>query len=665
MFDLCSPEHLTSAAGLPTFAFQPLVSSQAARSQEKLVSREFSEDFKEVVRSRTDIVALIGEGIALQPRHGGREFVGLCPFHDDSNPSLRVYPERSSFKCWACNTGGDCFEYVMQSERVGFREALELLATRANLEMPKTFRRPGDADTATKSRLFEVVAWAEQEFHNCLLQSPRAAGARDYLKSRGYTEEIISAFRLGYHPNEWEWLIEKARGRFGMELLAAAKLISERDGQRGYYDYFVDRVLFPIRDMQRRPVAFGGRILPGQARENAPKYFNSLESVIFTKSRLLYGLDHARDTIRKTETVVVVEGYTDCITAHRYGQTGVVGTLGTALTDTHVTNLKRFARKVVLVFDGDDAGQDAADRALTKFLAQEVDLRIMTLPSGMDPADFLDAQGGDAFAKLVNEAPEAWQHKFKRTVTRYGLDTIDAKDRVLDEMLETLAAVPHSGGLDAGKWRNREDQILGSLVQRLGLKEHSVRQRLADVRKRGQEQQRRVEERRVARIDPVEEYQAAPAAAIEQPKKRVYLERELLQIVFAAPSVIDRLQEQFDCDQMTNLVLRELLACCYRLGDAGEEPSFDRVMSELEDSHLKHEAVSLDEESRQKGIGPELLSQTLACLGQPDESHGASISGQFQEQLEQTGGELNEETAAILRQLSEYNQQRAAKNKLA
>ena len=231
----------------------------------------------------------------------------------------------------------------------------------------------------------------------------------------------------------------------------AAKLVAERDGGRGYYDYFVDRVMFPIRDMQRRPVAFGGRMLPGDTRENAPKYFNSLESVIFTKSRLLYGFDHARDAIRKSDTVVVVEGYTDCITTHQYGQLNVVGTLGTALTESHVTNLKRFARKVVLVYDGDDAGQNAAERALTKFLAQEVDLRIMTLPAGLDPADFLATHGAEAFAKNVEQAPEAWQHKFKRTVARYGVDSIDAKDRVLDEMLEVLATVPHTGGSRCGK----------------------------------------------------------------------------------------------------------------------------------------------------------------------------------------------------------------------
>ncbi|QDU41872.1 DNA primase [Symmachiella dynata] len=627
--------------------------------------RQSSEEFKELVRSRTDIVSLIGEGVSLESRRGGHEFVGLCPFHDDRNPSLRVYPERQSFKCWSCNTGGDCFEFVMQSERVEFREAIELLATRANIEMPRTHQRGSQSqDGTSKSQLFEVVAWAEQQFHECLLNSPQAATARDYLNSRGFTADVIAAYRLGYHPNDWEWLIQRARGKFGLDVLTAAKLAAQRDGGRGYYDYFVDRVMFPIRDMQRRPVAFGGRILPGETRENAPKYFNSLESIIFTKSRLLYGFDHARDAIRKTDTVVVVEGYTDCITTHQHGQMNVVGTLGTALTETHVTNLKRFARKVVLVYDGDDAGQNAAERALTKFLAQEVDLRIMTLPAGMDPADFLATHGAAAFAKDIEQAPEAWQHKFRRAVARYGVDSIDAKDRVLDEMLEVLATVPHTGGADAGKWRNREDLILGSLVQRLGLKEHAVRQRLSDIRRRAADRQRNHDGPEAMQHDgPAYDSVSLPRKSLS--RRDVYLEQELLQIVLAHPAVVGRLREDFACEELQDPQLRKLLACCYGLMDAGEELTFLRVMAELEDSALKGIAVSLDEEARRKGIGADLLEQTLACLRERHTTDAVEMSGQIREQVQQSGGGLNDETAAMLRRLSEYNKKRAVKNKLA
>ncbi len=629
------------------------------------MSRQSAEEFKELVRSRTDIVSLIGEGISLQARRGGHEFVGLCPFHDDRNPSLRVYPDRQSFRCWSCNTGGDCFEFVMQSERVDFREAIQLLAARANIEMPRAYSRSDGPGGTSKSQLFDVVAWAEEQFHDCLLSSPQAAAARDYLESRGFNREIIETYRLGYHPNDWEWLIGRTRGKFGMDLLSAAKLIAQRDGGRGYYDYFVDRVMFPIRDMQRRPVAFGGRILPGDTRENAPKYFNSLESTIFTKSRLLYGFEHARDAIRRSDTVVVVEGYTDCITTHQYGQMNVVGTLGTALTEAHVTNLKRFARKVVLVYDGDDAGLNAAERALTKFLAQEVDLRIMTLPAGLDPADYLAQHGAEQFARNIEEAPEAWQHKFKRTISRYGTDSIDAKDRVLDEMLEVLATVPHTGGADAGKWRNREDLIVGSLVQRLGVKEHAVRQRLAEIRQRGRDRQQLRRDDAAVRQDRPSPESAASSPRQPLSRRDLYLEQELLQIALMHPAVVGRLRDEFDCEELHDPHLRRLLACSYRIMDAGEEPTFHRVMAELTDSALKGIAVSLDEDARRKRIAPELLEQTLTCLRERRQHDPALIAGQLHEQMQQPGGGLNDETAAMLRQLSEYNKKRTVKNKLA
>lgn len=623
-----------------------------------------SADFKELVRSRTDIVGLIGEGISLQSQRMGQEYSGLCPFHDDTKPSLRVYPERQTFKCWSCNTGGDCFEYVMQSERVGFREALELLANRANLELPRSFGRRDDQQGMGKSQLFEAVAWAEQQFHDCLLNSPQAAAAREYLQSRGFTEKSVREFRLGYHPNEWEWLIGQARGKFGLDVLAAAKLISERKDGRGYYDYFVDRVMFPIRDMQRRAVAFGGRILPGHSREDAPKYFNSLESVIFTKSRLLFGLEHARDAIRRSDTVVVVEGYTDCITAQQYGQQNVVGTLGTALTETHVTNLKRFARRVVLVYDGDDAGQNAAERALNKFLAQEVDLRILTLPAGLDPADFLESHGLEAFAKKIENAPEAWQHKLRRTIERYGLESIDAKDRVLDEMLEVLSVVTHSGGGDAGKWRNREDLILGSLVQRLGVKEPAVRSRLAEIRRRNQQRQSRQESPTLRYDEPVAE--TVPVTKPTTVNRRdMLLEREVLQILMADPSTIEEIHRELALEEIQDGQLRALLSCCFDVFEAGEEVTFHRMMAELEDSALKGLAVSLDEEARRMGIGAELLKQTLACLRERHEDDPHKVAGELQEHVQQSGDNLNHETAAMLRRQQESIRKRAVKNKLA
>ena len=218
---------------------------------------------------------------------------------------------------------------------------------------PHTAEESGE----NKNRLYEIVAWAENEFHECLLKGPAGERGRRYLQERGISGQSISQFKLGYHPDNWQWLLERARGRYTPQQLALVKLAGEREGNAGFFDYFVDRVMFPIRDAQKRAVAFGGRVLPDSKKSDLAKYKNSHEHILFQKSRMLYALDRARDSISKSKTVVVVEGYTDCIMAHQYGLTNFVATLGTALNESHVTNLKRLAQRVVLVFDGDDSRQ--------------------------------------------------------------------------------------------------------------------------------------------------------------------------------------------------------------------------------------------------------------------------------------------------------------------
>ncbi len=230
----------------------------------------------------------------------------------------------------------------------------------------------------------EVLAWAERVFHQTLLESPIAETARQYLAQRGFTRETIERFCLGFHPNDWGWIQNQARGRYRGPQLAAACLVKPQEDGTRYSDYFTNRVLFPIHNERDQPVGFGGRVLPGES-DRFGKYFNSPESGFFHKSRLLYALSHARQGLRETGTAVVTEGYTDCIAAHQAGLNNVVATLGTSLTIEQVTTLKRFARKVVLVYDGDAAGRLAAERAVTRFLAQDVDLRVLTLPGGRTP----------------------------------------------------------------------------------------------------------------------------------------------------------------------------------------------------------------------------------------------------------------------------------------
>lgn len=627
----------------------------------------FPSDFKELVRSRTDLVELIGESVALEPERGGRGFKGLCPFHDDHNPSLTVSPERQSYKCWSCGEGGDCYSFVMKTQALEFPAAVRLLAELAGIEIPREHTGGNGQGGDRKKRLLTIMEWAENEFHRFLLDARAGGRARDYLAGRGFSAEMISTFRLGFHPNDWNWLLGRTGGRFQAAEMVAAGLMGERPDGSGYYDNFTDRVLFPIRDPQGRAVAFGGRILPDCDRADAAKYWNGPDTQLFSKSSLLYGFDVAREAIRRSKTAVVVEGYTDCITLHQHGLGNVVATLGTALTDLHVSLLKRFARKVVLLYDGDEAGQRAAERALAMFLAQKVDLRILTLPPGIDPTDYIASHGADALREQVENAVEAWDHKLQLSIKQNGLDSIDGRDRVLSEMLELMSVVPQLTG-DA-----REDILLHRLAREVGASEQKVRQmRRQATAKKSRRGQHMPEFQEPADLDT----NAGPLTELQNNHERQ--EFELLEIIFSVPETIETIRREVDLADFTQQHLRTLLQVCFDLGEQGVEPSYERVTSALEDMNLKRLALWIDEEARNKGVAKKLeTDEALAAGGRPhflagtihnlkwrrEEASHEQTKGQMT-QLPPMGDGLDEDAKALLRRQTEFHQQRATKKSI-
>ena len=633
-----------------------------------------SAEFKELVRSRTDIVQLVGETVTLQPQQGGRVYKGLCPFHDDHNPSFTVNPERQSYKCWVCGEGGDCYSFVMKHDALDFPEALKFLAHRAHLELPNQLRR-GPAEPSHKPQLYDVLAWAQDEFHNCLLATAAGERARKYLHERGFTQATISRCKFGYSPDDREWLLRRAKERFDSELLLGARLITERTDGSGYKDRFVDRVLFPIHDERGRTVAFGGRILPDHQWKEAPKYLNSDESAVFHKSQLCFGLDWAREAIKKTETVLVTEGYTDCLKLQQAGLMNTVATLGTALTEAHVTLLKRLAKTVVLVYDGDKAGKDASERALSKFLAQNVDLRILTLPDSLDPDEFLQERGPAAIQKLIDAAPEVAEYQLRLLLERHGTGTVDARMRILDGMLQLLIV---SSGI-AGTVK--EDLLIGRLPQRLGLSESDVRKRLKELRGQDRERLMRSNERRVSATESTGEslqhrWKQTILSLQQSQSKDDLLECELLQLLFTSPDMIDAVRREIGPDDFGNEILRELLTVCFDVHDDGWLPSFDKVLSQLECPDLKGLIVWIDEQARERDIAGRLAQD--AALGEADssesllrqvlnglkwrrtqETHRAAQGPQIERPRDAM--KLTQETLDRLQQASQFHQQRTAK----
>ena len=621
---------------------------------ETYVSSGFANDFKEQVRANTDIVDLVSSYTTLQPK--GHDYVGLCRFHDDHRPSMTVSRERQSFKCWSCGEGGDCFSFVMKAEAIAFPEALELLARRAGLEMPRSSQARRQSDD--KSQAYEALRWAETEFHRCLLTAAQAEPVRGYLRDRGVTKDAIAEFRLGYHPDDWHWLQRGALGKFSGAQLAAARLVTERREGEGFVDYFVNRVMFPIRDDRGRTVAFGGRALPGSQQEDRGKYFNSPESPLFSKSKLLYGLDMAKDTVRTSGSAIVVEGYTDCISARQHGINNAVATLGTALTEAHVRNLKRFANRVVLLFDGDTAGRNAAERSISHFLALDVDLRILALPDGLDPADFLEKHGTEALKSAIENAPDAPEYKLRSLIEQHGLATVDARARILNDMLDVVGRAPRLSGT------SRENVILGKLAQRLMLDESGVRKQLTDARRRAAASQR-----------PASATSAVPSPA-PQADRDALLERDLLTIMLVAPQWTSAIQTAVGPDDFRDARARQIAQICFDLAEQGLPASYDQLMAAIEDPELKRFLVELEHESRDKRVEqllrqdptdetanewPLLLTQAVERWQwrRREQSHELA-KGEMAQQSEPMEG-WDEQVVAQLRRANEFHQARAGK----
>ena len=622
---------------------------------------QLSNEFRETVRTRTDLVALVSESITLSSIGGGREFRGLCPFHEDHDPSLRIYPDRQTYRCWACNSGGDCFTWVMEQERVEFREALEILARRANVEIPRRGRNTGETPAAdAKTSLYDALQWALGEFHQTLLDAPFAENARNYIHGRGFTDETIRKFKLGFSPVSWDWLIGRARGKFSPQVLAAARLVTEKQSG-GFSDFFRGRVLFPIFNERGQPVSFGGRVLPGDDASGG-KYWNGSESAVYHKSRVLFGLNFAREAIKKANSVIVTEGYTDCIALHQAGIENVVATCGTALTDDHVSTIKRFARNVVLVYDGDKAGRDAADKALARFLAQDVDLRILTLPNNQDPPEFLAEHSIEKFRELAATAPEVWEYKFAVARDRHKLETVDQRQRVLDEMLSLMAAAPDMSH------HVREGALLGNLSMRLRFTESQVRERFKELRSKSGPARRTTAPER-APVDPtIERLMRGQLSGGDK------LECELLEILFAAPETAAFAKAGVALQELRQPRLRDLLSICYQLTTEDSSPTLHRVLDATENQELQRLAVWIDDQARIKDVRALLAESTAGTDGCPHflrrsiDQFAWRREEQSQERIavelsaESDGvHRLDEAAEAKLRQLTQFHQRRASK----
>lgn len=433
----------------------------------------FNEEDIQKVREASDLVALIGEHTPLKQR--GHDFWCCCPFHNETTPSFKIDPALQLWHCFGCGEGGDVFSFVMKTQDITFPEAVRYLADRAHIEMADS-NSPRHTAQSKKARLKAVCAQTAQFYHTCLMQNPRpdAARAREYLTSRGLGGSVPKTWQLGFAPGYEQLVHHLSALGFSADEMIGANVALARNGV--LRDRFYNRVIFPINNPQGECIAFGGRVLG----KGEPKYLNSQETPLFHKSQVLYGIDKAKAAMASTGTAVVCEGYTDVIALHEAGIHNAVATLGTALTLSHIRLLSRHAkRRIVYLFDGDEAGRRAADRALS-FIGEgmtpetgssKIELYAATLPDNLDPADFVNAHGGKALQDLVEQAPSLIAYGIQRRLSRYNLNQAEERASALSDALSVLAPIKNTmlahdyARTIASLCHTREDAVLDLLAK--------------------------------------------------------------------------------------------------------------------------------------------------------------------------------------------------------
>jgi len=571
------------------------------------------------VQAATDIVELISSYVPLKRR--GKDYLALCPFHQEKTPSFSVSPTKQIFYCFGCGAGGDVISFLMKHERMEFVEAVQHLADRAGIRLRHATER--DSRTArVRQDLYGICQWADDEFHRLLVASPKGKAALGYLEQRGLTGETIEAFHLGFAPDEWDYLLGRAtqKGISGRQLEQVGLAVA-RDQSSGHYDRFRNRAIFPIRDARGRTVAFGGRAMG----DDRAKYLNSPETPLFHKGRTLYGLDTARDAIAREGRVCVVEGYMDLVMAHQHGVPWVVATLGTALTESHLHLLRRFADVAVLVFDGDTAGREATNRGIELFLRQELEVRVCVLPAATDPCDFVVEHGGEALLAELDRAPTAFEYKLAEIEAKYDVTSDTEKRRAIDEALGMLATLP---ARTRSAWAVRRDMMLAALARRMGVGEAALRTRLAGLARR--------HDRRVS----------APAA----PAPVKGFERELIEILVCSPDLFDDVRSLLPPESMRDEALAGLAAAIYEMMDGGASPDLRQVLATAAEAGAADLASDLAGEGAAKGRFQERLDAVARRFA---DRSAKRRRAELRAQLDQVTSES--QRAELLRELSEIH----------
>jgi len=445
------------------------------------------------VASLNDIVEVVAEYLTL--KKSGRNLKACCPFHHEKTPSMMVNPERQIFHCFGCHVGGDVFSFVMKIENLNFPETLQKLANRANFTLPEKSGFRGGNSSSKKEKFYEISELACDFYQKKFQHNSLGKKARDYLLNRGFSTQVIDTYRVGYASEEWQELYNYLRKKgFSEELLLSSGLI--RKSQKGRsFDLFRKRVIFPILNAQGRVVAFGGRVLD---EADSPKYLNSPESEIFQKRSVFYGLDLAKKNINPNNgNLIVVEGYLDVMRLAQEGVGNSIATLGTALTKEHCHLLKRYVPEVVLVYDGDAAGEAASIRGIDVLIEEEMNAKFLSLPGGEDPDDFLKAHGKGAFDECLNKAQDIFDFKLAYLLKKYNPSESTGLVQITNDFLEMFLKIKNSVLVD---------RYLNRLSGELRIDENSLRTEIQKLKSKTKRAPRYEEPRSEPEVEVTAEF---------------------------------------------------------------------------------------------------------------------------------------------------------------
>ena len=512
------------------------------------------DELVEEIRDRSDIVEVISDRVLL--KKSGANYKGLCPFHSEKTPSFTVSPAKQIFHCFGCNEGGNVYQFVMKIENLSFPDSVLLLARRYGINIVE--QKVKGVNSSQKNTLYDVNAMAAEFFQRQLSELPQGKTAREYLRKRGITENIIESFKIGYASPSWDGVHQflKKKG-ISADIQNSAGLIKERENGGGYVDRFRERIIFPISDSEGRIVGFGGRVL--NDTDSRPKYLNSPETLVYKKGNILYGLHITKDLIRKSKDAFLVEGYFDLITAYQHGIKNVIATSGTALTEDHARLLRRYTETVTLVFDGDEAGRNASNRGGIVLLNGGVKVKVIPLPQGNDPDSFIREKKGDGFFNISKGSKPFMEYIINKESAESDLKSIDGRVKCINAVIPFLSLMNNSV---------EKSMYISSLAEKTGVSEKAIMDEMS--------------KNKVKDKAKVKEVLTSTSSSSSNKAERI-----LVQLMLLDNKNIEKIKKHISVDDFKDNDMAKISSLLFTLSESNDNIAISHIMDKLSEDKLK------------------------------------------------------------------------------